>query len=93
MIIASGFAPDEFVYGCLTRFSAQCGRTELSPELSRLAPELDIQDYKSLIRAAGRDRAFQLLEKLKGAGDKGDLACTVACWMFASMRATLPALG
>ena len=90
VIIASGLAPDEFMYGCLTRFSAQCGRTELSQELSRLAPELDIQNYMSLIRAAGRDRAFQLLEKLKGAGDKVDLACTIACWMLASMQVIPP---
>ena len=90
MIIASGLTPDAIMYGCLMPFSAQCGRTELSQELSRFAPELDIQNYMSLIRAAGRDRAFQLLEKLKGAGDTVDLACTIACWMLASMQATPP---
>ena len=70
--------PDAIMYGCLMRVFAQFGRTELSQELSRLAPQLDTQNYMSLIRAAGHDkgaeRAFQLLEKLKGAGDKMDLA-------------------
>ena len=78
MIIASGLTPDAIMYGCLMPFSAQFGRTKLSQELSCLAPQLDTQSYMSLIRAAGRDkdtdRAFQLLEKLKGAGDKMDLA-------------------
>ena len=74
MIIASGLALDTIMYGCLMPFSAQCGRTELSQELSRFAPELDIQNYMSLIRAAGRDRAFQLLERLRDAGDTMDLA-------------------
>ena len=68
MIIASGLTPDAIMYGCLMPFSAQCGRTELSQELSCLAPQLDTQSYVFLIRAAGRDkdtdRAFQLLEKL-----------------------------
>ena len=68
MIIASGLTPDAIMYGCLMPFSAQCGRTELSQELSCLVPQLDTQSYMSLIRAAGRDkdtdRAFQLLEKL-----------------------------
>ena len=77
-IIASGLMPDAIMYACLMRFSVQCGRTELSRELSRLAPQLDTQNYMSLIRAAGRDkdtdRAFQLLEKLNGAGDKVDFA-------------------
>ena len=96
-IIASGLTPDAIMYGCLMRFSAQCGRTELSQELSRLAPQLDTQNYTSLIRAAGRDkdtdRAFHLLEKFKGAGDKVDLACTIACWMLSSMQATPPVSG
>ena len=65
-IIASGLTPDAIMYGCLMPFSAQCGRTELSQELSCLAPQLDTQSY--LIRAAGRDkdtdRTSQLLEKL-----------------------------
>ena len=60
------------------RFSVKRSRRELSKELSRLAPQLDTQNYMSLIRAAGHDkgadRAFQLLEKLKDAGDKMDLA-------------------
>ncbi len=68
MIIASGLTPYAIMYGCLMPFSAQCGRTELSQELSCLGPQLDTQSYMSLIRAAGRDkdtdRAFQLLEKL-----------------------------
>ena len=77
-ITASCLTPDAIRYGCLMRFSVKRGRKELSKELSRLAPQLDTQNYMSLIRAAGHDngaeRAFQLLEKLKGAGDKMDLA-------------------
>ena len=77
-ITASGLTPDAIRYGCVMRFSVKRGRSELSKELSRLAPQLDTQNYMYLIRAAGHDkgaeRAFQLLEKLKGAGDKMDLA-------------------
>ena len=96
-IIASSLTPEAIMYGRLMRFSVQHGRKELSQELSRLAPQLDTQNYMSLIRAAGRDkdtdRAFHLLEKFKGAGDKVDLACTIACWMLASMQATPPVSG
>ena len=87
VIIASGLAPDEFMYGCLTRFSAQRGRTELSQELSRFAPELDRRVHTAE-RVSG-----QLLEKFKGAGYKVDLACTIACWMLSSMQATPPVSG
>ena len=56
----------------------ECGRTDLSRELSEKAPSLDIQNYVSLIRAAGRDkdveRAFGVLEKLKQSGVQLDIA-------------------
>mmetsp|Transcript_117603 Transcript_117603/g.203108 ORF Transcript_117603/g.203108 Transcript_117603/m.203108 type:complete len:1021 (-) Transcript_117603:31-3093(-) len=68
-IIAQGLEPDSMMYGCLMKFAVECGRTDLSRELFDKAPSLDIQNYMSLIRAAGRDknidRAFQVLQKLK----------------------------
>jgi len=70
--------PDAMMYGCLMKFAVECGRTELSRELSERAPCLDIQNYMSLIRAAGRDKdvgqAFAVLKKLKNSGVAPDLA-------------------
>merc|ERR1719282_2234129 len=70
-IRADGLEPDAMMYGCLMKFAVECGRTDLSRELSEKAPSLDIQNYMSLIRAAGRDRdikrAFDVLNKLKEA--------------------------
>jgi len=67
-----GLEPDSMMYGCLMKFAVECGRTDLSRDLSEKAPSLDIQNYMSLIRAAGRDndvdRAFAVLEKLKKSG-------------------------
>lgn len=77
-IVAEGMEPDSMMYGCLMKFAVECGRTDLSRELFDKAPTLDIQNYMSLIRAAGRDknidRAFQVLEKLKGSAVKVDIA-------------------
>ncbi len=96
-IIASGLTPDAIMYGCLMRVSVQRGRKELSQELSRLAPQLDTQNYMSLIRAAGHDkgadRAFQLLEKLKDAGDKMDLAMYYFVLDACLLQATSPVPG
>mmetsp|Transcript_39382 Transcript_39382/g.62428 ORF Transcript_39382/g.62428 Transcript_39382/m.62428 type:complete len:1007 (+) Transcript_39382:63-3083(+) len=73
-----GLEPDETMYGCLMRFAAECGRTEFSQELAKKVPALDIQNYMSLIRAAGHDkdvhRAFAVLEKMKAAGVCMDMA-------------------
>lgn len=73
-----GLEPDALMYGCLMKFSVECGRTKLSQELSEKAPSLDIQSYMSLIRAAGRDkdidRAFEVLNKLRGSGVAVDVA-------------------
>jgi len=70
--------PDAMMYGCLMKFAVECGRTELSRELSERVPTLDIQNYMSLIRAAGRDkdvdRAFSVLKKLKNSGVSPDIA-------------------
>jgi pentatricopeptide repeat protein len=75
---ADGLEPDSMMYGCLMKFSVECGRTELSRELFDKSPSLDIQNYMSLIRAAGRDkdvdRAFAVLEKLKTSGVTVDIA-------------------
>merc|ERR1719155_320816 len=77
-IRAEGLEPDSMMYGCLMKFSVECGRTELSRELFDKAPSLDIQNYMSLIRAAGRDkdvnRAFAVLEKLKSSAVTVDIA-------------------
>eukprot|EP00443_Scrippsiella_acuminata_P049481 CAMPEP_0115431788 /NCGR_PEP_ID=MMETSP0271-20121206/31754_1 /TAXON_ID=71861 /ORGANISM="Scrippsiella trochoidea, Strain CCMP3099" /LENGTH=1046 /DNA_ID=CAMNT_0002857085 /DNA_START=146 /DNA_END=3284 /DNA_ORIENTATION=+ len=54
------------------------GRTQLAAQLSYKAPKLDIQNYMSLIRAAGRDRdvdrAFDVLHRLKKSGVHIDVA-------------------
>mmetsp|Transcript_43732 Transcript_43732/g.136783 ORF Transcript_43732/g.136783 Transcript_43732/m.136783 type:complete len:1055 (-) Transcript_43732:65-3229(-) len=77
-IRADGLEPDSMMYGCLMKFSVECGRTDLSRELSERAPSLDIQNYMSLIRAAGRDkdvdRAFSVLAKLSETGMTLDVA-------------------
>jgi len=76
-IRADGLEPDSMMYGCLMKFSVECGRTDLSRELFDKAPSLDIQNYMSLIRAAGRDkdvnRAFAVLEKLKASAVTVDI--------------------
>lgn len=73
-----GLEPDAMMYGCLMKFSVECGRTDLSRELSERAPCLDIQNYMSLIRAAGRDRdvdrAFSVLSRLQASGVALDVA-------------------
>lgn len=77
-IRAEGLEPDSVMYGCLMKFSVECGRTELSQELFDKAPALDIHNYMSMIRAAGRDkdvdRAFAVLEKLKASCMSVDIA-------------------
>lgn len=75
-ILADGLTPDITMYGCLMKFSVECGRTQLSRELSEKVPQLDLQKYMSLIRAAGRDkdvgRAFELLRTLNSSGREPD---------------------
>merc|ERR1719482_2719396 len=60
------------------KFAVECGRTDLSRKLSEKCSTLDIQNYMSLIRAAGRDRdvdrAFQVLAKLRESGVQLDVA-------------------
>merc|ERR1719379_450657 len=68
-ILADGLTPDATMYGCLLKFSVECGRTDLTNELFKKVPNAEIQNYMSLIRAAGRDkdanRALDLLAQLK----------------------------
>jgi len=77
-ILEDGLQPDAMMYGCLMKFAVECGRTSLSHRLSEIAPSLDIQNYMSLIRAAGRDkdmeRAFAVLNKLKASSFQVDAA-------------------
>jgi len=76
-IRGAGLEPDAMMYGCLMKFAVECGRTELSRQLAEKAPSLDIQNYMSLIRAAGRDkdvaRAFSLLKELESSGSVADI--------------------
>merc|ERR1719387_2083501 len=70
MVKADGLEPDPMMYGCLMKFAVECDRNDLSQELFQKTPHAEIQNYMSLIRAAGRqkdvNRAFQILEELKG---------------------------
>jgi len=76
-IKADGLEPDSMMYGCLMKFAAECGRSEFSRFLADKAPTLDVQNYMSLIRAAGRDkdvnRAFAVLQRLQDTGVVLDL--------------------
>jgi pentatricopeptide repeat protein len=76
-VVHDGLKPDSVMYGCLMKFAVACGRTELSQELSKVAPQLDIHNYMSLIQAAGRDKdidhAFRVVEDMKAKGVKVDL--------------------
>jgi pentatricopeptide repeat protein len=60
------------------KFAAVCGRTDLSKELSKSAPHLDIQNYMALIQSAGRDkdikRAFEVVDLMKSSGLSVDVA-------------------
>jgi len=77
-MVAQDIEPDAMMYGCLMKFAVECGRTDLSRKLFEKAPTLDIQNYMSLIKAAGRDkdieRAFEVLQKLKGSSVTVDVA-------------------
>lgn len=75
-IRSDGLEPDQMMYGCLMKFSVECGRTALSQELSEKLSVLDIQNYMSLIKAAGRDRdvdrAFGIIQRLRENNVKPD---------------------
>jgi len=77
-IINDGLEPDSMMYGCLMKFSVECGRTDLSQAMFDKAPCLEIQNYMSLIRAAGLDgdldRAFWVLQKLRESDVVPDIA-------------------
>eukprot|EP00931_Biecheleriopsis_adriatica_P117253 TRINITY_DN9278_c0_g1_i1.p1 TRINITY_DN9278_c0_g1~~TRINITY_DN9278_c0_g1_i1.p1 ORF type:complete len:1024 (-),score=260.13 TRINITY_DN9278_c0_g1_i1:155-3226(-) len=68
-ICEDGLEPDTMMYGCLMKFSVECGRTDLSQLLSEKMSVMDIQNYMSLIKAAGRDRdvdrAFSIIQRLR----------------------------
>ena len=74
------------MYGCLIKFAVECGKTQLSQELfdrtnSQHYP-VDIQNYMSLIRAAGKERnaakALSILQELKSRPNvEADLAAYV----------------
>jgi len=68
-LLADGLEPDSVMYGCLMKFSAECGRTDLTRKLFSKAPGHDIHHYMAMIRAAGQDKdvdkAFSILEEMK----------------------------
>ena len=72
------------------RFSVKRGRRELSKELSRLAPQLDTQNYMSLTRVAGHDKKADApsscCRSSKVQVTKWTSLCTMSCWMLASGR-------
>eukprot|EP00929_Paragymnodinium_shiwhaense_P000447 TRINITY_DN100692_c0_g1_i1.p1 TRINITY_DN100692_c0_g1~~TRINITY_DN100692_c0_g1_i1.p1 ORF type:complete len:1002 (-),score=352.27 TRINITY_DN100692_c0_g1_i1:60-3065(-) len=72
-----GFEPDPTMYGCLMKFAADCGRAEFLAELSKSVPRMDMQNYMSLIRSAGKEKdvktALEVLEKIRAAGLTPDL--------------------
>jgi pentatricopeptide repeat protein len=78
---AEGFEPDSMMYGCLMKFSAECGRTDLTRELSSKMPNKKFGNhhYMSLIRAAGQDKdvgkAFAVLEQFSEAGGRDTVMC------------------
>jgi len=78
LIREDGLQPDAMMCGCLMKFAVECGRTDLSRQIAETAPCLEIQNYMSLIRAAGKDkdvdRAFKVLERLKASNVSTDAA-------------------
>jgi len=58
------------------KFSAECGRTDLTRELFTKVQGQDIHHHMAMIKAAGQDKdvdkAFAILEQLKGSGMKLD---------------------
>jgi pentatricopeptide repeat protein len=76
-----GFEPDSMMYGCLMKFSAECGRTDLTRELSSKMPnkKLGNHHYMSLIRAALQDKdvskAFCVLDQFTEAGGRDTVMC------------------
>jgi pentatricopeptide repeat protein len=74
---ADGIEPDSMMYGCLMKFSAECGRTDLTRELISKVEGFDIHHHMALIRAAGQDKdvdmAFSILEKVRGATQQLDI--------------------
>jgi pentatricopeptide repeat protein len=76
-----GFEPDSMMYGCLMRFSAECGRTELTRELSSKMPNKRFgnQHYMSLIRAACQDKnvdkAFAVLDQFSEIAGRDTVMC------------------
>jgi len=77
-LLAKGMEPDAMMYGCLMKFAVECGRTDMSRQLFSKAPSVDIQNYMSLLKAAGHDkdidRAFDVLQRLKASGVTPDVA-------------------
>ncbi len=79
-LTADGLEPDATMYGCLMKFAVDCGQSELSQQLFKKAPVVDIQNYMSLIRACGRThnvtRAVQILRDIQ----ESEVAIDVAAY-------------
>jgi pentatricopeptide repeat protein len=82
-LTSEGYEPDSMMYGCLMKFSAECGRTELTRELSAKigvsCKKLGVHHHMSLIRAAGQDKdvdkAFAVLQQFRKDGGIDTAIC------------------
>jgi len=72
-----GIEPDEAMYASLMRMAAECGRTDLSRELFRKAPRLEMHSATAVFKALSRDKdadgAFALLQKMKATDEELDI--------------------
>jgi pentatricopeptide repeat protein len=91
-LLADGLEPDSTMYGCLMKFSAECGRTDLTRELSAKMPcnKLGVHHHMSLIRAAGQDKdvekAFTVLAQFREAGGLDTAVCNAVLDVCCAVR-------
>mmetsp|Transcript_91350 Transcript_91350/g.263658 ORF Transcript_91350/g.263658 Transcript_91350/m.263658 type:complete len:1086 (-) Transcript_91350:99-3356(-) len=74
-ITADGIEPDQVMYGCLSKFAARVGRTEISNRLHAKRSGPDPQTHIWSIRGAARDgdadKAMELLRRAESASGSG----------------------
>lgn len=82
-LLSEGLQPDGIMYSCLMKFAAECGRTSLSQEMSEKLPNLDVQNFMSLMRSAVHDRdaprAMALLRRWQASEVRVDVAAWNCC--------------
>jgi len=79
-MLSEGLQPDGIMYSCLMKFAAECGRTALSQELAEMLPNLDVQNFMSLMRSAVRDRDAPRAVALFRRWQASDVPVDVAAW-------------